>query len=278
MNGRSPKIPSVADIVDLMEELAPLSLAEEWDNCGLQIGHPDWTVEKIWVSLDPLYEVVASAAVQQVDLLITHHPLFFKPVKTIDVSTPLGKVVAGVIASKTAVYAAHTNLDSAREGVNEILARKIGLTGLEAMIPAQPKDESQPAALGLGRIGLLPQPTTLGEFAETLKKQFNLKTVKVTGSLEKSISRAAVCSGSGGSLLEHFFQSGADVYISGDIRYHEARTIEDRNSAVIDIGHFASEHIMIDALVDQLRAGVRKKGYQTAIEPCNIERDPFAFI
>lgn len=280
MNEHPKAQPRVADIVAIVEKLAPLSLAEGWDNCGLQVGDPDWAVRKVWVALDPLPAVITAAAAQQVDLLITHHPLFFKSIKAINLKTPLGKIVETAIVGRTAVYAAHTNLDSAREGVNEVLARKIGLVDAEALIPADlPRDDdSQYRKLGLGRIGPLHSAVRLGDLAEEIKRAFNVAAVKVTGSLDKVISKVAVCSGSGGGLIEHFFQSDAELFISGDIRYHEARMIEDQGRALIDIGHFASEHIVIDALVEQLRRGVGINGYSVGIEPCRIENDPFAYI
>ena len=118
---------TVADIIKIMETVAPGRLAEEWDNVGLQIGQKDWPVRHIWIALDPLYDVVEAACQHDVDLLITHHPLIFQPLKSIDFSTPVGEIIRAAGESRTAVYSMHTNLDSAAGGVSDILADRNGL-------------------------------------------------------------------------------------------------------------------------------------------------------
>jgi GTP cyclohydrolase I len=277
MKGKAATGCCVADIVQLMERLAPSYLAEEWDNCGLQVGSVQWPVKKIWVALDPLPEVVRAAAAQRVDLVITHHPLLFRPLRSIDVQTPQGGIIETALTARTAIYSAHTNLDSAREGVNTILARTIGLKKLSPlvsnMVALQPSDPGR--RLGMGRVGTLDAPLTLDALIARIKKRLNLSAVKVAGDLQIEVRRAAVCSGSGSSLLEAFLDTDAQVYISGDLHYHAARTVEDAGRALIDVGHFASEHLVIDALVDQVRDAIQDHGWRVSIEPCRLERDPF---
>ena len=118
---------TLSDIIQILDNLAPPFLAEEWDNCGLQLGDPGWSVTKIWVALDPTLQVVEAACDQKVDLLITHHPLIFKPLKSIEFHTPLGAVLNMATRQNLAIFSAHTNLDSATGGLNDILARRIGL-------------------------------------------------------------------------------------------------------------------------------------------------------
>ena len=120
-------MPSVQDIINLMEELAPSRLAESWDAVGLQVGRKDRPVRLIWVALDPLPEVVAAACDQHVDLLITHHPLLFQPVKNLDFNSPIGSILYQAAVNQLAVYSAHTNLDKVSGGLNDILAKRIGL-------------------------------------------------------------------------------------------------------------------------------------------------------
>jgi GTP cyclohydrolase I len=278
MNTGIQKKACIADIADIMEEIAPASLAEAWDNCGLQVGASQWTVEKIWVALDPLLEVIEAAGQRGVDLVITHHPLIFKGLKRIDLNSFEGKVIASALRSQTAVYAAHTNLDSATDGINDVLAGRIGLQNTTPLLESAHYDTGagEPSApVGLGRIGMTASPMPFKEWAGHLKQQLRLEHIKIAGNLDRPVHRVAVCSGSGSSLMDTFLSSDADVYVSGDLRYHDARIVEDSGRAFVDIGHFASEHLMIDTLVRKLKAAVEKSGWDISVEPCSIESDPF---
>jgi dinuclear metal center YbgI/SA1388 family protein len=277
MKGKGATECRVGDVMQIMERLAPLHLAEEWDNCGLQVGSAHWPVRKIWIALDPLPEVVCTAAEQQVDLLMTHHPLIFKPLRTIDAQTPVGGLIERALSARMAIYSAHTNLDSAREGVNTILARTLGLKKLTPLVPytAENLAPDKAVRLGLGRLGSLDRATTLSALIGRIKKRMHLLTVKVAGDLRLEVRRAAVCSGSGSSLIEAFLDSDAQVYISGDLHYHAARTVVEAGRALIDVGHFASEHLVTDALSTQLGAAIKNSGWDVVVEPCRLERDPF---
>jgi dinuclear metal center YbgI/SA1388 family protein len=274
----------VADMVGLMEKIAPPFLAEPWDNCGLQVGDRKWPAKKVWVALDPLYSVIDAAAGQNVDMVITHHPLIFKPLHKIDLDTSEGKTIAVALNNRTAIYAAHTNLDSARDGINTLLAHKIGLDRLVPMVPADTAHISPAAvsstngATGMGRLGRLFPSATVAELAQNIKKQLGLAKVKVAGQANRMIAKVAVCSGSGGGLLDKFLASEAEVFVTGDIRYHDARAVEDAGRALIDIGHFASEHIMIHALRDLLGRAVNEAGWDVRVEACELEQDPFQMI
>lgn len=271
---------SVADLIEVMEQLAPPSLAEAWDNCGLQVGAQQWPVKKIWVALDPLLSVLQAAAGQQVDMIITHHPLLFKPLRNLDFETPVGRAIEVAMASRMAIYAAHTNLDSAKDGINDILACRVGLTNLVPLEKAGANDslEQSDSQLGLGRVGRLEPSMTVGQMVQHIKSQFKLKAIKVAGNVDMKVDSAAVCSGGGSTLVEAFLKTGAQVYISGDLRYHDARAIEDAGRALIDIGHFPSEHVMVDDLAARLTQAAKSAGWQVHIEPCKLERDPFEIV
>jgi dinuclear metal center YbgI/SA1388 family protein len=270
------------EFAGLLEKIAPAHLAEQWDNCGLQVGSPKWKIKKIWIALDPLISVMEAAVRHHVDLVITHHPLIFKPIQYIDLETPIGKVIATAIENRTAVYAAHTNLDIAAGGVNDSLAEKIGLQQLIPMVETQtgaggdaPDGDT---VVGIGRIGVLDPPRPMRQWIDEMKSRLGLQKVRVAGNYDQIINRAAVCSGSGGSLLGPFLNSDAQVYISGDLRYHDARAVEDAGRAFIDIGHFASEHIILETLVNKLTLAVEKMGWHVQIESCMLEKDPFELI
>ena len=236
-----PMMATVAEIIQVMDQLAPPLLAEDWDNVGLQIGDARQPVKRIWVALDPSPEVVKAACKEKVDLLITHHPLIFRPLKAIDFETPGGSIIQMAANHRLAIFSAHTNLDIVRDGVNDVLARRLGLRKLKALKPVQLEQAAQEdmtplpgeTELGIGRIGSLARDCSLKSLVSTVKKKLNLDSVKVAGDVAINVKRVAICSGSGSSLMKAFLASKAQVYISGDIHYHDAREAETLNRAII---------------------------------------------
>ncbi len=278
---------TVAEIIKIMDQLAPPLLAEEWDNVGLQIGDPRLPVRRIWVALDPSPEVVKAACQKEVDLLITHHPLIFRPLKSIDFETPGGSSIRMAAHHQMAIFSAHTNLDIVRDGVNDVLAQRLGLRNLSVLQPVKigerAKEDIRPLTggqteYGIGRIGSLAKAGSLKSLVSLVKKKLKLDFVKIAGDLEMKITQVAICSGSGSSLMQAFLSSKAQAYISGDIHYHDAREAEDANRAIIDIGHFPSEHLMVDALAQQLANIISKAGIEAEITACTIEKDPFRIL
>ena len=261
---------TIGDIIQAMETLAPSDLAEPWDNVGLQVGQRDWPVRTVWVALDPSFDVVTGACEKGIELLITHHPLIFQPLKFIDFSTPIGAIIHRVVQYRLGLFTSHTNLDNAADGINDVLATRIGLKNLQVLTSANEQ--------GPGRLGTLEQSLTLTSFARMIKERLELKSVKIAGRSDLPVNKAVVCAGSGSSLLNHFLLSGAQVYVSGDLRYHDARAVEDANKGLIDIGHFASEHLMVAILARRLQKILSEKGMDIIIEACGLETDPFMII
>jgi dinuclear metal center YbgI/SA1388 family protein len=275
---------TVAQIINMMDRLVPPSLAEEWDNVGLQIGNPLLPARQIWIALDPGPEVIEAACKNKVDLLITHHPLIFKPLKSIDFATPGGSIIQMAAQHQLAIFSAHTNFDIVSDGVNDILAQRLGLKDLQILQPvrgdASAQNEISPAAggeavHGIGRIGELDKTSSLKSLILRVKKRLKLDFVKVAGDSEMKVSRVAICSGSGSSLMPAFLSSKAEVYISGDIHYHNARDAESIQRAIIDIGHFASEHLLVEALADRLDRLITEAGFNAKVKACTMEKDPF---
>ncbi|MFC1858970.1 Nif3-like dinuclear metal center hexameric protein [Thermodesulfobacteriota bacterium] len=269
----------VADVVQILETFAPSELAEAWDNVGLQVGDINGPVTKVWVALDPALPVVKAASQKKVNLLITHHPLIFDPLKSLDFNTPIGTVIHLAIQHRIAIYAAHTNLDSTQDGVNDVLASKIGLKNLAVLgKTGKIKNSANFDLQGLGRIGELGKEVKLEFLAVKIKNKLGLSAVKVAGKPELLIRKVALCSGSGSGLLNDFLSSGAQVYISGDFRYHDARTAESLGLSLIDIGHFASEHLIVEVLARRLQRALAEDGFNIEVEPCTLESDPFVFF
>ena len=273
----------VDDIIRVMEQVAPPELAEQWDNCGLQVGSRKWPVKKIWVALDPLLPVIKAAIDQKVDMVVTHHPLIFQPLTQVNLESDVGCVIGAAIKGRAAIFAAHTNLDSTLGGINDVLAREVGMQDVVPLLPAyetSAEDDGTESMQqpGLGRVGRLASPVTVGDLATQIKSRLGSRHVKVAGKVDLSVQKAAVCSGSGAGLLDAFLASDAQVYISGDLKYHNARVVEASGRALIDVGHFASEHIMIDALAIELQNITKAAGWSVTVEACPLEQDPFIEI
>lgn len=264
---------TVGDIVKIVESIAPVDLAEKWDNIGLQLGRSGWPVTNIRVALDPLPEVVAAACSEGVSLLVTHHPLIFDPIRSLNFDTPLGAVLEEATRHRLSILCVHTNLDAASGGVNDVLAERIGLKNLKAL--AGSPDGSGSSPQGLGRIGELPKGVELAGFARSIKKKLGLASVRMVGDPGIIVYKSAVCTGSGGSLLNAFLDSDAQVYVTGDLRYHDARAAEAAHRGLIDIGHFCSEQLIKQVLAERIRGILEDAGENVGIDICTLEKDPF---
>lgn len=269
-------MPTVKEIIQVLDGIAPFHLAEKWDNSGLQAGHPDWSAAKILVALDVTREVMAAAAAADCSMVVCHHPLMMTPEKSLDFSGMPGQVVYASAREKISIVSAHTNLDKARDGLNDYFAQKIGVCCNGPFYLDRDSAESEP--IGIGRVGRVNASLTVEELAAQIKTQLGVPFVRVVGHTARRVATAALCTGSGGSLTNHFLKSDADVYITGDLKYHEARDIEAAGRSCIDVGHFASEHIVVDMLTRRLEEECRLREFQVDILGYNREKDPFRTI
>jgi dinuclear metal center YbgI/SA1388 family protein len=259
---------TVADIIRLLERFAPPALAETWDNVGLQVGHPARTASSVWVALDPAPGVIRAACDARVDLLVVHHPLIFKPLQRVDGASAVGGSILDAAAHGLSIYVMHTNFDAAPGGLNDILGKRLGLTHLQPL---------GVHANGVGRCGRV-KPTRVRELAATVKQRMGIDRVRVVGDPSLPVKRVALVTGSGGSLLPVFLQSSAQVFITGDLRYHDAREIEWAGKAAIDIGHFHSEHVMAEAVAGRLRRLLERRRPCVRVAACTVEDDPFIVL
>ncbi len=265
---------TVKDIFFIIDEIAPFKLAEEWDNCGLQAGNLLCLVKKILVALDISMDVMDHAVASNVDLVVSHHPLMLRPPKSIDFSMMPGSVIESAAKHKISIISAHTNLDKVYGGLNDHFANIVGLKNISTLIPSYRINDMHNMD-GIGRIGELDQILSLKEFAFYIKKRLNLQTIRMAGYPELPIKRVAICTGSGGSLLKDVFKSGVDAYITGDIKYHEAREFEEAKVGLIDVGHFASERIVVELLCNKLKNISIEKSMNLEIEGFYADSDPF---
>ncbi len=268
----------VQDIIDVLNTIAPFELAEKWDNSGLQAGNRTWPVKRILLALDVTMAAMAAAQKSKSDMLITHHPLVITPEKSIDFGKMPGAAVELAAMEKIAILSAHTNLDKARDGLNDYFAEQVGIQCVRPFYTDTSGEGSGESETGIGRVGRLPRPMSVAQLAKMIKQQLNIPALRVAGSLDLKVESVALCTGSGGSLTGHFLNSAAQVYISGDLKYHEARDIEAKGKAVIDVGHFASEHIVIALLKNHLDRALSTLGYEIEIYEFKEEKDPFKII
>ncbi|BBB92808.1 MAG TPA: Nif3-like dinuclear metal center hexameric protein [Methylomusa anaerophila] len=352
-------------VIDAMEKLAPAQLAEAWDNVGLIIGKPNQEVSKILVTLDVDEAITDQAITSGIHMIIAHHPFLFKGITKVRTDQPAGRILSKILQADIAVFAAHTNLDIADGGVNDVLADKLGLrdtkplkittadklrklvvfvpkshveevrsamtmagaghignyshctfqtsgtgtffplagtnpylgkqgqleyadeyrletiipeklshTVISAMIKAHPYEEvaydeypllNAGAIHGLGRIGRIAAPVSLRKFADDVKQALGIPYVVIAGDADKNITQVAVCGGSGAALIPSAAAAGADVLVTGDVKYHEAQEAVANDLAIIDAGHFPTENLVIPGITNYLRQCARQANWDVEI-------------
>lgn len=365
-------------IFNIVEEMAPLRLAESWDNSGLQVGDPDALVQSVLLALDVNLDVAREAMEKGAGLIICHHPLLLKPLKSLRFDRPEGKLLAYLVANGINVYAAHTNLDIAAGGVNSALAESLGLQGatvlrrtgresflklavfvpedhmeavrnavteagagwignyshctfisrgtgtfkplpgtkpytgnegeierveeikietivsagrlkavIQAMLQAHPYQEvaydlytleNAGSERGLGLVGTLPETLSFREFAKKVKTCLSLTGLRLGGNQDASVSRVAVCGGSGAELWPDALQAGADTLVTGDIKYHVAQDILAAGLKFIDAGHNGSEAVVLNGLRGYLQERCLKAGMDIEVLLSQTKTDPFAYL
>jgi dinuclear metal center YbgI/SA1388 family protein len=266
---------NTGDIYGLLNTIAPFELSEAWDNSGLQAGNLDWPVKKVMIGLDVSVSLMTSARDWGADLVLTHHPLLMQPEKTIDFQRMPGRAIEISACHKISIISAHTNLDKAFDGLNDYFALKIGLSHTKAFHTEDHPSSASFNSMGIGRIGSLESQISLEKLGHQIKKSLNLPYLRVIGDMDLPVTTIAICTGSGGGLLDVFFKSGAEVYITGDIKYHEARQVEACEKGLIDVGHFGSEHMAIELLSEKLRVAAQEAGFPIKIKKYQKEKDPF---
>jgi len=372
------KTPKLSDILGIINKISPAGLAESWDNTGLQVGDPTAEVACIMVALDATPAVIESALQAGCQLLITHHPLIFKPQKAISTATTQGRSIHAAIRGGLGIVSMHTNYDIAEGGLNDLLAERLGLVSctplqvtsvqelaklvvfvpeehlermraalfphaeslgayrdcsfsaagegtftpldgarpfigtigtretvrecrlellldrsrlpqaLKSLVAAHPYEEpaydiyplhNQGKESGLGRIGSLPEATTLAEYAAWIAARLDAPGTRFVGAPAAAVKRVALCSGGGASVMRMAARAGANVLVTGDVKYHEARDAEDLGIALIDAGHFHTEIIMAAAVQARLQQMLPDAGFDGCrVIACDVETDPFRHL
>ncbi|MBP2633003.1 MAG: NGG1p interacting factor 3 protein [Firmicutes bacterium] len=365
-------------IMDAIEALAPRYLAESWDNVGLLVGSPAQTIAKVMICLDVSEDVIQRAIAQQVDLIISHHPLIFKPFKNLRTDLAQGRLLGQLLKANIAVYAAHTNLDTAVGGVNDVLAQKLDLHKVEpltisyqeelvklavfvpvgyagivqeaigtagaghignyshcnfqvegrgnflplagakpfigkqgelesvdeirietimpqkimnkvvkAMLKVHPYEEvaydlyplkNTGGKFGLGRIGQLEESMKAEEFAHKAKLALDIANVRLVGEKHKIIKKVALCSGSGAEFIGKAAYAGADILVTGDVKYHEAQKALESGINLLDAGHFGTEMPIVKVVATYLEQCNDKGKWQVDISYDTLSKDLFTIV
>ncbi len=369
---------NVGQILNLVEKQAPASLAYSWDRVGLLIGSPYQEVTRLVVALEASEEVLQGAIAVGAQMVLSHHPILFQPVERFCPDKPLERAICFAIKHDLAVAAAHTNLDTAADGLNAYLAQVLGLTQVEPLevtrteallklsvfVPVgyedqvreaicgvgggiigqyshcsflargqgtyKPLEGTQPwrghasglnraaesrlemvlpeglaasaleqlkavhpyeevaydlyslknpgIKLGIGRVGEWPQSRSFAQVTTELKRLFQTSLMKVTGQPPAMVKRVAVCGGSGGELIAQAWEKGAEIFITGDIRYHQAVPWAQGNMAILDLGHFATEVIFIPEWGRRLEASLQAASLPVEVVVDNFGKDPFCYV
>jgi dinuclear metal center YbgI/SA1388 family protein len=364
-------------VIRILEELAPAGLAESWDNSGFQLGDPGAAINRV-LTLDVTAAVAAEASERGAELIVSHHPLFFKPIKALRFDNAEGSLIRYLIEHGISVYAAHTNLDIAEGGVNKALAQSLGLndlsilqetgredlyklavfvpeehldqvrfaiteagagwigqyshctfaspgTGtfkplsgakpfighigeiekvqevrletvapanridgiLQAMLKSHPYEEvaydlyrlqNSGLSFGLGRVGVLSQAMTLGEFAAKVKTALGITALRCGGELNARVSKVAVCGGAGADLWPAALASGADTLVTGDLKYHTAQQILDAGLNFVDAGHYGTEAVVLPVLQNYLQSRLQDLNIDLEVIMSETRTEPFNYL
>ena len=232
----------IREIADAIEQYAPLRLQEEWDNAGIQVGNLEADITGVLLCTDATEAVVAEAIERGFNLVISHHPLIFHGLKKIMGRTPVERTVAMAIKHDITIYSAHTNMDSAWQGVSFRMADKLGMTNVRLLDAndVSPYGEQAYSTAGCGVIGDI-EPIPAKEMLQKVKEAFEVEAVRYSGDGDTIVSRVALCGGAGGFLLDKAVEQGAQLYVTADMRYHDFLDWHQR-IVVADIGHYESEH------------------------------------
>ena len=271
----TPQAPSatVGDVVDAVHRRYDPSTAATWDAVGLACGDPGQPVRRVLLAVDAVAATVDEALEWGADLLLTHHPLLFRPVTSVAATTPAGSLVHRLVRGGCALLSAHTNADVARPGVSDALAEALGVRDGAPVLPSA----WDPSA-GLGRVGELPEPLPLGRFAEVVRDALprTAHGVRVAGDPERPVRRVAVLSGSGGDDLAAASRVGADVIVTSDLKHHVALDhLATGGPALVDVAHFASEWPWLPVAADRLVADLAARGLAVETRVSTIVTDPW---
>jgi len=243
------------EVISVLDTLAPFESAEAWDNVGLMVGDPRQEISSILVALDPSSDVIEHARMTKADLIITHHPLIFSPLKRLDFSESVSRKINRLITSGLSLVSMHTNLDAAEHGIADVLAEALSLKGIQSF--------------GMMRIGAIMKERSLRAWAGSLPFQ----TVRIVDAA-RPVKKVCACPGSGSEYLWKARELGCDTLVTGDVKYHAALDAQEAGINIVDPGHFGTEQIAVKPFAQKLGTelpGIEVKAYETRDVFTNIK-------
>lgn len=260
---------SKLELIETMEKIAPISLSQPWDNCGMQINLGSKQLNKILVTLEITKEIIKEAKSLSVDMIVTHHPLYFSSFKRIDNNDIIGNYTVELIQQGISVYSAHTNFDKATYGNNFYLAELLNLKNIMNF------DVFSDNYIGV--FGELPHEIMLKDVVNNIKDSLNLQDneIKTIGNSGNMVSKIGICTGAGMDMLEIAAANNCQLFITGDVRYHDAIKAREIGMNVIDAGHYGTEKIFIPNMAMQLKDAL---GSKVEIIESKVNINPFDFL
>jgi dinuclear metal center YbgI/SA1388 family protein len=258
--------------LDVVHSLYPTSDAAGWDHPGLQVGDPGWDVRRVLVTLDVTTAVLEEAAAHAGTLVLAHHPLLISPLRALTPDTAPGALALRAARDGTAVAAAHTNLDAADDGAgtSDPVVALLGLSGVAALCPPV-----APGARAMGRVGDLPESTTLRSLARRIAEGLPAPSVRLCGNGDRSVRRVAVLGGSGASAISDAIAAGADVLVTGDVRHHVALDALELGLALVDAGHHATEVAAMPAFAANVARAAVARGLVAEVILSTVRTTPW---
>ena len=229
-------------MLSALERFAPLPLQESWDNAGLQVGLTETEVSGALLCLDVNERIVDEAIAKGCNLIVSHHPLLFRGLKTISDLTDVQRTVRKAIQGNIAVISMHTNMDNAEGGVNYRIAQKLGLQSVAFLVESN----------GNGTVGELPEPMAADDFILKVKKTFGVECAMCNELLRRPVQKVAICGGAGDFLLDEALKAGADAFITGEMHYHQYFGYEQQIQICV-IGHYQSEQFTSEIFQEIIR-------------------------
>lgn len=249
-----------------MEELTPKALAESWDSTGFLVGEKDRECQRVMTCLTITPESVREAVERNADLIVSHHPTPFRPIRELTSETTTGRLLRALIKSDVALYAPHTSFDSApRMGINQQLAEALELQEIEPFVP------NPDCGGGTGRMGVYAQPISLREFLRKVRDLFGLPYVQFVGEPERPVRKVGIGCGAAGEFLQHALRFHCDVYLTGETNFHTHLEAKAQGIGLVLMTHFAGEKYACNRLARILRDELPEL---QAVWACETETEP----
>jgi dinuclear metal center YbgI/SA1388 family protein len=257
----------IKDIARAIEEFAPPQLAESYDNVGLLVGDPNTEATGVLINLDVTESLIDEAVAEGINLIVTHHPIWFTGLKRLNGDNYVSRIIIKAIQKGVALYACHTNLDNVMAGVNNMIGERLGVENMRILSP-----KNLDSSVGSGMIGELPRAYSKNDFLALVKERFGCGGIRYADAPVEKVWRVAWCGGAGSFLISNAIHAGADVFFTGDITYHKFFDNENR-ILLLDIGHHESEQFTSNLLHRHL-----SKTFPTfAVRLSKIETNPVRY-